>query len=374
MNKAGSRHFVDVDLGDRSYQIIIGEEIISEAEKLIAPLRLGKKKIIVTDQNVARNHLISLRKALENGGHDPVDVILKPGEQTKSFSGLRELLESILKLGVDRDTCLIALGGGVIGDIAGFAASTILRGIHLIQIPTSLLAMVDSSVGGKTAINTPQGKNLVGTFYQPRLVISDTASLRTLPNRELLSGYAEIVKYGLLGDALFFEWLEENGDKVIDCNPVAIAHAVATSCRSKALIVTKDEREGGVRALLNLGHTFGHALETETGFSETLLHGEAVSIGITMAFDLSVRMGLCPGIEARRAISHLKKIGLPVALKSIEGIDWSSDRLISHMARDKKVRNGNINFVLTKGIGKAFVCEDVHMADVKAIIDKNLNS
>ena len=369
-----SRDFVNVDLGDRSYPIIIGEEIITEASQLIAPLQLGKKKIIVTDQNLVSTHLVSLREALKNGGHDTAEIILKSGEQTKSISEFSLLINSILELGIDRETCLIALGGGVVGDIAGFAASTVLRGINLIQIPTSLVAQVDSSVGGKTAINTPQGKNLVGTFYQPRLVIADIKSLKTLPIRELLSGYAEIVKYGLLGDVIFFEWLEEHGPKIISGNPVAQAKAVATSCRSKASIVKKDEREAGERALLNLGHTFGHTFEIETGFSEKLIHGEAVSIGMTMAFDLSVRLGLCPKEDANRVKSHLKKIGLPISLKSIKGIDWNSDRLISHMARDKKVRNGNITFILANGIGKAFICENVQIVDVKAIIDKDLST
>ena len=369
MNKREPTDTLTVGLGERSYDIVIGKNLLQRAGGLMAPVLRGQKQIIITDENIAGHHLPALRAAMAAEGLSPEEIILPPGEHSKSFAEFEKLMGKILDFTPDRGVCLIALGGGVIGDLTGFAASTLLRGVDFIQIPTTLLAQVDSSVGGKTGINTPHGKNLIGTFYQPRLVIADTGALDTLPPRELLAGYAEIVKYGLLGDAEFFGWLEENGRDVIRGVSDARRHAVATSCRAKAEIVARDERESGDRALLNLGHTFGHALETETGFGSDLLHGEAVGIGMIMAFDLSVRMGLCPAEDAGRARNHLAEIGLPGSLHGLRGIDWQSERLMAHMAQDKKVRDGKITFILARGIGKAFVCGDVAVDDVAAILD-----
>jgi 3-dehydroquinate synthase len=258
----------------------------------------------------------------------------------------------------------VALGGGVIGDLTGFAAAILLRGLDFVQVPTTLLAQVDSSVGGKTGIDSPQGKNLIGSFHQPRLVLADTEALSTLPRRELLAGYAEIVKYGLIDDPEFFHWLETHGHKVIDGDPEARLHAIYKSCQAKARIVAADERESGQRALLNLGHTFGHALEAETGFSEALLHGEAVAIGMVMAFELSVRLGLCPAEDAERLRRHLAAVGLPTDPGHIEGRVFSPAALIEHMTRDKKVRDGRMTFVLARGIGQAFLTRDVAASDL----------
>jgi 3-dehydroquinate synthase len=277
-----------------------------------------------------------------------------------------------LALGIERRTPLLAFGGGVIGDITGFAASILLRGLDFIQIPTTLLAQVDSSVGGKTGINTAAGKNLVGTFHQPRLVLADTTTLSTLKAREMRAGYAEVLKYGLLGDARFFAWLETNGEAVLARRPAALRHAVAASCRAKAAIVARDEREAGSRALLNLGHTFGHALEAETGFGAALLHGEAVAIGMMLAFRLSARLGLAPEADAGRVHGHLRRLGLPADLSVLAGSSASADSLISHMRTDKKVRDGRLTFVLARGIGEAFVSHDVAEHDLRAMLEQSL--
>ena len=290
------------------------------------------------------------------------------GEGTKSFDGLEKLCGALLETGVDRGGLIVALGGGVIGDLTGLAAGLLKRGVGFSQIPTTLLAQVDSSVGGKTAINTPQGKNLVGIFHQPRSVIADTALLATLPRRELLAGYAEVVKYGALGDAEFFGWLETNGVKALAGDSAAMIHAVAHSCRMKADIVARDEHEHGERALLNLGHTFGHALEAATNYSDRLLHGEGVAIGMALAFRLSVALGLCNGQEAQRFIAHLKAAGLPSAIADIPGPPPRLELLVEHMGHDKKVKNGKLTFVLVRGIGQAFTSSDVPLEAVRAIL------
>ncbi|HVM84226.1 MAG TPA: 3-dehydroquinate synthase [Candidatus Binatia bacterium] len=358
-----------VDLGTRSYDILIGRGLIAEAGRLIQPVLKQKRVVVVTDTNVARHHLESLERALRGAGIATDSIVLEAGEQTKSFAGLEGLITELLERGVERGTMLLALGGGVIGDLVGFAAAITLRGIDFVQIPTTLLAQVDSSVGGKTAIDVPQGKNLVGAFHQPRLVLADTGTLDTLPRREMQAGYAETAKYGLIDDPPFFAWLEGNGLDVIERVDAPLRHAVLTSCRAKAKIVAQDEREQGARALLNLGHTFGHALEAECGYSDELLHGEAVAIGMVLAFELSARLGLCPLEEAARVQRHLASVGLPTSPTWIDGRDWSADRLIRHMSRDKKVKDGRIAFVLAKGIGRAFFPGHADLDEIAALLE-----
>lgn len=357
-----------VGLAERSYDILVGDDLLSQAGQHIAPVLRNKRTFIVTDETVAGLHLATLERALDDAGIAAEALVLPPGEQTKDFSHLETLSERLLVMKVERSSTLIALGGGVIGDLTGFAAATLLRGIDFVQIPTTLLAQVDSSVGGKTGINTRQGKNLVGSFHQPRLVLADTGVLSTLPRRQLLAGYAEIAKYGLIGDPDFFAWLEGHGSAVIDGDPAARRHAVKTSCAAKAAVVAIDEREAGARALLNLGHTFAHALEAETGYGDELLHGEAVAIGMVMAFDLSARLRLCPSEDAARARRHLAAIGLPTGLDAGGGRFWDPANLIDHMGRDKKVSGGRIAFVLTHGIGQAFLCDNVDLAEVEALL------
>ena len=358
-----------VDLGTRSYDILIGRGLIAEAGRLIQPVLKQKRVVVVTDTNVARHHLESLERALRGAGIATDSIVLEAGEQTKSFAGLEGLITELLERGVERGTMLLALGGGVIGDLVGFAAAITLRGIDFVQIPTTLLAQVDSSVGGKTAIDVPQGKNLVGAFHQPRLVLADTGTLDTLSRREMQAGYAETAKYGLIDDPHFFAWLEGNGLDVIERVDAPLRHAVLTSCRAKAKIVAQDEREQGARALLNLGHTFGHALEAECGYSDELLHGEAVAIGMVLAFELSARLGLCPLEEAARVQRHLASVGLPTSPTWIDGRDWSADRLIRHMSRDKKVKDGRIAFVLAKGIGRAFFPGHADLDEIAALLE-----
>jgi 3-dehydroquinate synthase len=293
---------------------------------------------------------------------------MPPGEVSKSFAGLERLSGALLDMEIDRKGLVIALGGGVIGDLTGFAAGVLKRGVAFAQIPTTLLAQVDSSVGGKTAINAAQGKNLIGLFHQPRIVIADTTLLATLPRRELLAGYAEVVKYGALGDAKFFEWLEVNGAKALAGDEGAMVQAVAHSCRMKADIVARDERETGERALLNLGHTFGHALEAATGFSDRLVHGEGVAVGMALAFQLSVKLGHCPGQDAERFVRHLKAVGLPASIADIPGARPGAGELIRHMAHDKKVTDGKLTFILVRGLGQAFVTRDVPLEAVKSVL------
>ena len=360
---------MSVDLDKRSYEILIGRGLIAEAGKLMLPLLKQKRVVAVTDGNVARHHLEGLERSVRAAGIAIDSIVLEAGEQTKSFAGLENLLNQLLELGIERRTTLVALGGGVIGDLTGFAAAVALRGIDFIQIPTTLLAQVDSSVGGKTGIDTPQGKNLVGAFYQPRLVLADTAALDTLPRRQMLAGYAEVAKYGLINDPAFFTWLESNGVDVIERADASLRHAVLESCRNKARVVAADEREQDARALLNLGHTFGHALEAECGYSDELLHGEAVAIGMVMAFDLSARLGLCSLEDAARVQRHLASLGLPTAPSWIDGREWSAERLIRHMGRDKKVQDGRIAFVLAKGIGQAFFPAHAEVDEISALLE-----
>lgn len=358
---------IPVGLGSRAYEIHAGPGLLAQAGALLAPGARGVLPI-VTDEHVAPLHLKTLQDSLEAAGLKSKAIILPPGEGTKSFAGLERVCGALLDMGIDRGGLIVALGGGVIGDLTGFAAGVLKRGVSFAQVPTTLLSQVDSSVGGKTAINAKQGKNLVGLFHQPRIVIADTALLATLPRRELLAGYAEVVKYGALGDADFFDWLEASGVAALSGDSDALVHAVAQSCRMKAAIVARDERETGERALLNLGHTFGHALEAATGFSDRLLHGEGVAIGMALAFRLSHKLGLCPGQDAERFTRHLKAVGLPASIADIPGPRASADELMAHMAHDKKVADGKLTFILVKGIGRAFITREVPADAVKSVL------
>jgi 3-dehydroquinate synthase len=365
---------VPVALGDRSYDVLIGPDLLAEAGRLIAG-RLGKGKCgVVTDDNVARHHLAALEASLRAEGRHAGSIRLKPGEATKSFRELAPLSERLLELGLERGDLVVAFGGGVIGDLAGFAASILRRGIRFVQIPTSLLAQVDSSVGGKTGINTPQGKNLIGTFHQPSLVIADTDVLKTLPGREMRAGYAEVAKYGLLGDAAFFDWLEKNWRGIFDFTPGPLTRAIETSVRAKAAIVARDERETGDRALLNLGHTFGHALEAWTGYSDRMLHGEGVAIGMVLAFRFSEELGLCAKGLADRVGAHLAAVGLPVRITGIPGGQAEAGHLVRLMEQDKKVRDGKLTFILVRGVGEAFVARDVEKAKVTGFLEQVIAS
>jgi 3-dehydroquinate synthase len=323
---------------------------------------------VVTDTNVGEICLASFLDVCDKAGIDTRPIVMPPGEGSKSFAGLEKISNALLDAGVDRSSLIVALGGGVIGDLTGFAAGVLKRGVAFAQIPTTLLAQVDSSVGGKTAINAAQGKNLIGLFHQPRIVIADTALLASLPRRELLAGYAEVVKYGALGEAGFFEWLESNGGKALAGDKDSLIHAVAHSCRMKAAIVARDERETGERALLNLGHTFGHALEAATGFSDRLIHGEGVAIGTALAFLLSARLEHCPGQDAERFTRHLKAVGLPSAISDIPGLRPTPEALVAAMAHDKKVKDGKLTFVLLRGLGQAFVTSEVPLDAVKDVL------
>ena len=359
---------ITVDLGQRSYDILIGPGLIDRAGAQISSRLTTPRAFIITDTNVAPLLGDRLAASLGAAGIDNETIVLPAGEATKFFGPFENLLNELLQHGVERATTLVALGGGVIGDITGFAASTLLRGINYVQVPTTLLAQVDSSVGGKTAINARHGKNLIGNFYQPRLVLTDTQTLDTLPKRELLAGYAETVKYGLLGDAEFFAWLEVNGPALLSGDQQARIHAVAKSCRMKAAIVAEDEQERGQRALLNLGHTFAHALEAETGFGDTLLHGEAVAIGMALAFDLSSRLNICAPDDRTRVRKHLEKVGLSLAPPTHPKGQWDIGRLISLIGVDKKVAHGRPVFILARAIGDAFIARDVDLGDVEAIL------
>jgi len=338
---------VNVDLGPRSYDIVIGEDMLGRAGELIAPHAQGRV-CVVTDQTVYDLHYAALEASLSAAGLSVHVIIRPPGEAQKCFAVLEKIMDELLEIGFDRNDCVIAFGGGVIGDLTGFAASTFKRGCKFIQIPTTLLSQVDSSVGGKTAINTPRGKNLVGAFYQPQLVITDTFVLSTLPEREMKAGYAEVLKYGLLGDAKFFEWLEESGADVLAGNPKALAEAIAVSCQAKADIVARDERERGERALLNLGHTFGHALEAEAGYDGSLLHGEAVSAGMLMAFEFSGAK------DAGRVAAHMKSVNL-ITPNDVSHLFKSPDALMRHMSHDKKNEAGALTLILARNIGEAYV-------------------
>ncbi len=358
---------IPVSLGARSYDIHVGAGLIGQAGALLRPLA-GHVVPVVTDSQVAALHLDPLLAALKSAGVNALPIVVDAGEQSKSFAGLETLCNSLLKSGVERGGLIVALGGGVIGDLTGFAAGVLKRGIDFAQVPTTLLAQVDSSVGGKTAINTAEGKNLVGLFHQPRIVIADTGVLATLPPRELRAGYAEVVKYGALGDAAFFAWLEAHGAAALRGDAPALTHIVAHSCRVKADIVARDERETGDRALLNLGHTFGHALEAATGYSARLLHGEGVAIGMALAFRLSERLGLSPAADAGRIEAHLRANGLPAGIADIVGPRPGVDELLAHMTHDKKAKDGKLTFVLVRGLGHAFTSRDVPLDAVRAVL------
>jgi 3-dehydroquinate synthase len=367
------RDTVSVALGSRAYHIHIGEGLLQEAGSHVAPLLKRPFTAIVTDENVASFHLKTLEASLAAAGIKSVAIILPAGEKTKSFAALADLCEKLLGAGVERRDKIIALGGGVIGDLAGFAAAILRRGIDFIQIPTTLLAQVDSSVGGKTGINTAHGKNLIGAFQQPVLVLADTKLLETLPRRELAAGYAEVAKYGLLGDLAFFEWLEANAELIMRGDAQARSFAIHKSCSAKAAIVAEDETEQGVRALLNLGHTFGHALESATGYSSRLLHGEGVSIGMAQAFRFSERLRHCGPGTADRVAKHLKSVGLPTHMSDIEGPLPPVADLVDIMRQDKKAQGGKLTFILARNIGDAFIARNVADQDVIEFMQEDLN-
>jgi len=365
--RAGEPIAVNVALGQRSYDIVIGRNLIGSLGTRIAALRPGAKAAIVSDATVAKLYLSATEQALSAAGIPAVCIVVPPGEGSKSFPVFERVCEDVIAGRIERGDLLVALGGGVIGDLAGFVAATVRRGIDYVQVPTTLLAQVDSSVGGKTAIDSRHGKNLIGAFHQPILVIADTALLDTLPPREFRAGYAEVAKYGLIGDAAFFAWLESNWRQVF-AGGSAREHAIAVSCRAKAATVARDERETGERALLNLGHTFGHALEAAAGFSERLLHGEAVALGMALVFAFSARRGLLPAPEAERVTRHLADVGLPTRIADVPGPVPSADRLMQLIGQDKKVRRGALTFILARAIGQSFVAPDVDPADVRAFL------
>jgi 3-dehydroquinate synthase len=368
---------VPVSLGPRSYDIVIGRGVISTLGKRIAALRPGAKTFIVSDENVARHAMPAAEAALTHAGIAASKIVVDPGEASKSYSTFERVCEAILDAQIERGDLIIALGGGVIGDLAGFAAAVVRRGLDYVQVPTTLLAQVDSSVGGKTAIDSRQGKNLVGAFHQPILVVADTALLDTLPPREFRAGYAELVKYGLLGDAAFFAWLEAHWREVFAAGSStnsAREQAVAVACRAKAAIVGRDERETGERAVLNLGHTFGHALEAACGFSDRLLHGEAIAIGMVLAFEFSARRGLLPSSETERVRRHLAEAGLPTSPSEISGPLPGLDRIMELIAQDKKVKRGMLTFILARAIGSAIIEPGVDEHQVRAFLSEKLAS
>ena len=360
---------VRVALGERGYDISIAPGLIGTAGEAIRPFSPAGRLVVITDETVDGLHGATLKASLAAAGLQPLWLDVPAGEGSKSLAMLESLLERMLAYGIDRGTPVVGFGGGVVGDLAGFAAAVALRGLPFVQLPTTLLAQVDSAVGGKTGVNARHGKNLIGAFHQPRLVLADLVTLDTLPHRQVLAGYAEIVKYGAIDRPDFFAWLERHGTDLLAGNPAARAHAVRTCCEAKAAIVAADEREAGRRALLNLGHTFGHALEAATGFGDRLLHGEAVAIGMVLAFDLSVRLELCPAADAERVRRHLAAVGLPTMPPPGVG---SPDELLAHMSRDKKVSAGRITFILAKGLGNAFIARDVDVAEVAGLLDQSL--
>jgi 3-dehydroquinate synthase len=369
--RPGEPILVDVALGERAYDIVIGRGLLASLGPRLAALKPGAKAAVVCDVTVAALHLAAVEATLQAAGIPSARVIVAAGEGSKSFATLERVCDELLSARIERGDVVIALGGGVVGDLAGFAAAIARRGLDFVQVPTTLLAQVDSSVGGKTAINSRLGKNLIGAFHQPILVVADTGMLDTLSPREFRAGYAEVAKYGLLGDAAFFAWLEANAQDLFAGGP-AREHAVATCCRMKADIVARDERETGDRALLNLGHTFGHAFEAAAGFSARLLHGEAVSLGMTLAFRFSARLGLLPKTEVERVEKHLAEIGLPTRVADIPFRWPDADRMMDLMAQDKKVKRGQLTFILARGIGQAFVTRDVDPKDVRAFVASQL--
>ncbi|RTL92554.1 3-dehydroquinate synthase [Ancylobacter aquaticus] len=365
---ADDRTQLRVGLGERSYDIVIGPGLLAEAGARIAALRPGARVGIVTDHNVADRHLGTVETALRAAGLSPTPVLVAPGEKSKCFAVFEEVVDALLAARIERGDLVLALGGGVVGDLAGFAAAALRRGVDFVQAPTSLLAQVDSSVGGKTGINTRHGKNLVGAFHQPILVLADTGALDTLPLREFRSGYAEVAKYGLIDNAPFFAWLERKWQAVFGGGPERI-EAIATSCASKAAVVSRDEKETGDRALLNLGHTFGHALEAGAGFSQRLLHGEAVAIGMAQAFRFSAAQGLCAPGDAARVEAHLRSVGLPTRIADIPGTLPDTDGLMALIGQDKKVSRGALTFILARGIGQSYIARDVDPSQVRAFLE-----
>jgi len=358
---------VTVALRERSYDIVIGRNLVATLGGRLKSLRPGAKCAIVTDTTVAAHHLKSVEASLGAAGIATAHVVVPAGEASKSYAVFQEVCERIIAARIERDDLVVALGGGVIGDLAGFAAACVRRGIGYVQVPTTLLAQVDSSVGGKTGIDSPQGKNLIGAFHQPILVVADTALLDTLPARHFRAGYAEVVKYGLLGDAALFGWLEKNWREVF-AGGAAREYAIAACCRAKADIVARDERETGERALLNLGHTFGHALEAAVGFSDRLVHGEAISLGMVLAFEFSARRGLISADEVARVRAHLATVGLPTHVTEIPGGAPRVDAMMDLIAQDKKVRRGKLTFILVRGIGRAYVANDVQAGEVRTFL------
>jgi len=365
---------VTVTLEGRSYDILIGSGLIERAGEQIARRFAGARVAIVTDSNVAQLHLPRLEKSLKSAGIAATVITVTAGEKSKCFASLETVVDTLLGARLERGDFVIALGGGVIGDLSGFAAAIVRRGMGFIQMPTSLLAQVDSSVGGKTGINSQHGKNLVGAFYQPSLVLADTDVLDTLDKREFCAGYGEMVKYGLIDQPDFFEWLEENWHQVFAGGQARVA-AIARSCRSKAQVVARDEREAGERALLNLGHTFGHALEAATAYdSNRLVHGEGVAIGMVLAYEFSHRLGLCSDNSVARVVAHLQAVGLPTRLEQIPGGVGDVDGLMQHIAQDKKVSRGALNFILVRGLGQAFIARDIAASEVHAFLAQKLHN
>ncbi len=358
---------IPVGLGERAYEVVIGHGLIDDAAVQIRPYLRRPLVAVIMDEIVAAVHGPRMIGSLEADGVTVHALVIQPGEAAKSFDGLADLCDRLLELELERGDLIVAFGGGVVGDLAGFAAAIYKRGIDFIQVPTTLLAQVDSSVGGKTAIDTPRGKNLIGAFHQPRRVLADLTALETLPIREMVSGYAEVLKYGLLGDRMFFDWLTDNTRGILDLDPRALAQAVRRSVEMKAEIVAGDEREasGGRRALLNLGHTFAHALEAECGFGDGLKHGEAVGLGCALAFRFSARLGLCPSGDAERAVRAIGLAGLPTQLLHVAGHPFEAAALVDHMTNDKKTTGGALTFILVRGIGEAFVANDVEPPSVR---------
>jgi 3-dehydroquinate synthase len=369
--RPGESVTVNVPLGERAYDIVIGRGLLSSLGKRLATLRPKVRAAIVTDEAVGKLYLDMAEAALSEAGISSVRIIVPQGEKSKSFRVFERVCETIIAERIERGDVVVALGGGVVGDLAGFAAAVVRRGLEVAQVPTSLLSQVDSSVGGKTGINSQHGKNLIGAFQQPILVVADTALLDTLSAREFRSGYAEVAKYGLIGDEAFFAWLEENWRDIFAGGP-AREHAIAVSCRAKAGVVTRDERESGERALLNLGHTFGHALEAATGFSDRLLHGEGVAVGMSLAFAFSARRGLMAAAEAQRVARHLADVGLPTRLSDISGELPEPDGFLELMAQDKKVKRGKLTLILARGIGKAFIAPDEDQAEIRDFLAEQL--
>jgi len=369
--RTGDQVTVKVALGPRAYDIVIGRGLLASLGRRLQALKPGAKAAIVTDANVEKLLLAAAQSGLA-ADVPATHISVPPGEGSKSFAMFERVCEALIAAKLERGDVVVALGGGVVGDLAGFCAAAVRRGLDYVQVPTTLLAQVDSSVGGKTAINSRHGKNLVGAFHQPVLVLADTALLDSLPPRDFRAGYAEVAKYGLLGDAGFFAWLEANADDVFAGAGAAREHAIATSCRMKAEIVARDERETGDRALLNLGHTFGHAFEAAAGFSGRLLHGEAVALGTALAFDFSARLGLLPQAEAERVKRHLGKVGLPTHIRDVPGGVPGVDALMDLMAQDKKVKRGRLTFILARAVGAAFVAPDVEAAQVRAFLADKL--